>query len=94
MDGMEVTEKNLVILSAVVKCSLNLKLTEVKSAVQYCFPNITDKNLIRHIVQFLRSVGDNFVIKGTKTKKYPIILVIHDVSIIIIIFSCNTPAFL
>lgn len=68
-------------LKAVVKCTLHLKLTEVRNAVQYCFPDVTDKNTIRKIVQFLRNLGDNLVIKRDKTKKQPVILVLHDVSI-------------
>lgn len=78
---MDISQKVEHILTSVVKCSLQLKLTEVKSVIQYCFPTITDKNIIRQIVHFLRNIGEVNASKGDKTKKNPVILILHDVSI-------------
>lgn len=76
---LEISEKIENILTSVVKCCLQLKLTEVKSIVQYCFPTVTDKSIIRQIVQFLRNPGD--IVVNDTTKREPVILILHDVSI-------------
>ncbi|KAJ8912438.1 hypothetical protein NQ315_006105 [Exocentrus adspersus] len=75
---LEVTSKIISILAYVVKGSVHLKLIEIKRAVQYCFPHIEDKNLLRSIIQFIRSLGDKLIAKGANTKKYPVILILDD----------------
>ncbi|KAG5897816.1 hypothetical protein JTB14_011816 [Gonioctena quinquepunctata] len=76
---LEVTKKILYILCSAVKSYLYLKLTEVKKIVQFCFPDSKDNNtLIRNIVQFIRSLGNKVMANGADTKKYPVILVLHD----------------
>lgn len=84
MDELEITEKIESILLSAVKCSLHLNLREVKSVIQYCFPHVTEKNTIIKIVQFIRNLGDNMLLTE-QTRKHPVILVIHDVSIATVI---------
>ncbi|XP_023026934.2 extra spindle pole bodies like 1, separase [Leptinotarsa decemlineata] len=76
--GLEITKKTEYILCSALKNCLHLKLNEVKKIVQFCFPDLLDKILIRNIVQFIRSLGNKLITKGVNTKKYPVILVLHD----------------
>ncbi|CAH1276827.1 unnamed protein product [Diabrotica balteata] len=76
---LKLTSKIETILSCSVKNYLSLKINEVKDIVQYCFPAIKDKNLIRTIVNVIRTIGEKFFLdKGSTMKRHPVILVVHE----------------
>ncbi|XP_072381115.1 uncharacterized protein Sse [Diabrotica undecimpunctata] len=76
---LKLTSKIETILSCSVKNYLSLKINEVKDIVQYCFPEIKDKNIIRTIVNVIRTIGEKFFLdKGSTMKRHPVILVVHD----------------
>lgn len=77
---MEVTGRTISLLTCVVKGTKYLKFLEVTRAVQYCFPQIDDKNLLRSIIDFVNDLG-NRLVKNGDTKKHPLILILDDVSI-------------
>ncbi|XP_018575922.1 separin [Anoplophora glabripennis] len=74
---LEVTTRTLFLLTYVVKGTKHLKLAEIIKAIHYCFPEITDKSLMRSITQFIRNLGDK-ISTSTDQKKHPVILILDE----------------
>ncbi|CAH1164034.1 unnamed protein product [Phaedon cochleariae] len=75
---IKLTKKVEVILCCLVKSCMHLKLAEVKKVVQFCFPEVDDKNVIKDIVHFIRNLGNDLLSKNVNIKKHPLILVLQE----------------
>lgn len=74
---LKLTKKIEMILCCAIKTYIQLNMNEVKKVVHYCLPD-ANKNEIRIIGNFIRSIGQKLFIENSKTKCHPVILILHD----------------
>ncbi|CAH2007969.1 unnamed protein product [Acanthoscelides obtectus] len=76
--NVKVTEKAKAILTCLVKNFVTLKSTEVRAAIQYCFPEVTDKSVIKTIALAVKKLNEDIVGSSDELKRNPIILILHE----------------